>query len=302
MLSIETKVDSSEKLAAIAGKPTENYLFATEVNQIRDAVNELETLCQQNELSSENFGNFLNSITTEDDINDSDKFSFSDSSDSNFFKKTSWLNIKAKLSTVFNALFVPKTRSLTIGGITQDLSLDRTFEVSGGPDYLYETISWKALRFNSINAWRAPVHEENFFDNELLGNYGTGTSPADTSNGYPAAWHIIPVGYKIESIDLAVGLRQDIAFGSSTNLQVNIKRSEVNFGSMASAFSSTSDLVNQVLALGTGADRPKFIHELTVAANSAPTLNRSYFRIWARETTSTNCNYQLNFNVVYKKL
>lgn len=38
-LDIEEKFDSSEKLAAIAGKPTENYLFAKEVNEIVKAVN-----------------------------------------------------------------------------------------------------------------------------------------------------------------------------------------------------------------------------------------------------------------------
>lgn len=41
MLNIETKVDSSEKLAAVAGKPTENYLFAQEVNQIVEEVNSI---------------------------------------------------------------------------------------------------------------------------------------------------------------------------------------------------------------------------------------------------------------------
>lgn len=42
MLNIETKVDSAEKLAAVAGKPTENFLFAEEFNKIVAKVNEQE--------------------------------------------------------------------------------------------------------------------------------------------------------------------------------------------------------------------------------------------------------------------
>ena len=41
-LDIEIKHDSNEKLAAIAGKPTENYLFAEDVNKIVEAFNNLE--------------------------------------------------------------------------------------------------------------------------------------------------------------------------------------------------------------------------------------------------------------------
>jgi hypothetical protein len=42
MLNIETKVDSAEKLAAVAGKPTENFLFAEELNKIVAKVNEID--------------------------------------------------------------------------------------------------------------------------------------------------------------------------------------------------------------------------------------------------------------------
>lgn len=39
MLEIEVKEDSPEKLAAVAGKPTKNYLFATEFNAMVEAIN-----------------------------------------------------------------------------------------------------------------------------------------------------------------------------------------------------------------------------------------------------------------------
>lgn len=83
------------------------------------------------ELTETNFGAFSNSLQTEDELSDSDKFSFVDSSDGNKQKKTTWLNVKAKLANIYNALFVPETRTLTIGGVTQDLSENRTFNVGG---------------------------------------------------------------------------------------------------------------------------------------------------------------------------
>lgn len=42
-LGIEIKEDSAEKLAAIAGKPTKHYLFATEFNAIVEKADELES-------------------------------------------------------------------------------------------------------------------------------------------------------------------------------------------------------------------------------------------------------------------
>ena len=43
MLNIEIKEDSAEKLAAVQGKPTKNYLFAQELNEIVAAVNALDS-------------------------------------------------------------------------------------------------------------------------------------------------------------------------------------------------------------------------------------------------------------------
>ena len=52
MLDIEQKEDSAEKLAAIAGKPTKNFLFAEEVNQIVQEVNNLEATINPDRLIS----------------------------------------------------------------------------------------------------------------------------------------------------------------------------------------------------------------------------------------------------------
>lgn len=131
MLNIEVKEDSPEKLAAIVGKPTKYFLNASEINQIVDHVKELETLVEQNILSPENFSSFINGLSIEDNIQDSDKFNFTKSYDG-IQKKTTWLNIKAKLADVFNNLYVPKNRTITINGISKDLSDNREFNISSG--------------------------------------------------------------------------------------------------------------------------------------------------------------------------
>jgi hypothetical protein len=119
-LDVEVKVDSAEKLAAVAGKPTEHYLFAEEVNQIVDAVKatetEIESLAanKQEVLISDTFGAICAALPPEDDIQDSDKINFTDSSDTNNQKITTWLNIKAKLITVLNALFVSKVSTVDV--------------------------------------------------------------------------------------------------------------------------------------------------------------------------------------------
>lgn len=44
MLNIETKENSTEKLAAVAGKPTKHFLFAGEINRMASAINSLRNL------------------------------------------------------------------------------------------------------------------------------------------------------------------------------------------------------------------------------------------------------------------
>jgi hypothetical protein len=47
-LTIQNKQDSAEKLAAVAGKPTENYLFAPEFNTVVNSINTLRNLISLN--------------------------------------------------------------------------------------------------------------------------------------------------------------------------------------------------------------------------------------------------------------
>lgn len=43
---VETKVDTQEKLAAVAGQPTKNFLFANEINTIVDTLQEISEVLQ----------------------------------------------------------------------------------------------------------------------------------------------------------------------------------------------------------------------------------------------------------------
>lgn len=59
-LDIENKEDSVAKTASVAGLPTKNYLFALEVNKIRDAINALRSLVV---LTSETITHIFSQVT-----------------------------------------------------------------------------------------------------------------------------------------------------------------------------------------------------------------------------------------------
>lgn len=75
---------------------------------------------KQDNLTAQNFGTFSNGLTTEDAIVDTDLINFTDVSDANKQKKTTWSNLKAKLKTYFDAFYqvilVSGTNIKTING------------------------------------------------------------------------------------------------------------------------------------------------------------------------------------------
>lgn len=75
---------------------TNGYLSSEDWNTFND---------KQDLLTEVNFGALNNSFTTNDSLADGDLFSFTDVSDSNKQKKTTWSNIKDKLKTYFDGYY-----------------------------------------------------------------------------------------------------------------------------------------------------------------------------------------------------
>lgn len=79
-----------------------------------------DLLVNNGQLTSEKYSSLVNNFTTEDDISDSDKFNYLDTSDGNKPKKTTWLNIKAKLfeaaGLIYQKLFGTLITNATVSG------------------------------------------------------------------------------------------------------------------------------------------------------------------------------------------
>ncbi len=257
---------------------------------------------KQDNLTAQNFGTFSNSLTTEDAIVDTDLINFTDVSDANKQKKTTWSNLKAKLKTYFDAFYqvilVSGTNIKTINGTS--ILGGGNIVVSGGSSasYLLYKKKWKNFRLNSFLQWRAPIYSTLIYDNELFGTVGTGTTP-DATLYTSYAWDTVPDGYLIDSIELEINYKLE---GSvAANLQIYIERSEVAASSITNSVSNRVNLVNEIVTLTAGSANLKFAKNLTVATHSLPTLAKALTHIAVRETTATDVYYSLGFNFIYKK-
>ncbi len=206
------------------------------------------------------------------------------------------------INSIYNwatSSFVPKTRTITIGGVTQDLSADRTFPVGGGNDYLFYNVKWKGFRLNTLNTWRAPIPTHETFDNELFASYGSGTAP---SGGFytGASWQGIPDGYIVDSIQLEINWKLEGSVDSY--LHIFIARSEATSGFIGNGVSNTIELVNQVVNVSSGSIATKYIKNLSVASHSLPTLAKSFTQITVRETSAADVYFSLGYNFIYKKI
>lgn len=71
------------------------------INKLKSILRQLHLISDANTLTDSTIGAFSNGLSTEDGIQDFDKLTFTDTSDSNKQKKTTWLNIKEILSLGF---------------------------------------------------------------------------------------------------------------------------------------------------------------------------------------------------------
>lgn len=125
---------------------------------------------KQDTLTETNFGSFVNSLTTEDDIQDSDKLSFVDSSDSNKQKKTTWLNLKAKLTTVFNGLYQAILTATNFGAFVNGLTskttpvdVDQIGLMDSADSNNQKKLSWANLKSTLFNSDRyVDLRQKNF--------------------------------------------------------------------------------------------------------------------------------------------
>jgi len=311
-LDVEVKVDSAEKLSAIAAKPTEHYLFAEEVNQIVDAVKATETDIEslaankQEVLISDTFGAICAALPTEDDIQDSDKINFTDSSDTNNQKKTTWLNIKAKLISVLNALFVSKVTTIDVEKVyiknadgTQ--SMKPTSELGGGDDYLLYTTPRVFIDFTTVNDWLcsgAGNANAQFLGGTQL-SCGSGTTPTSTF-ALQAVLLPIPVGYIVDEI--LVNLNYKAYNTTNSTLEFFVQREETAGTGQVNTGSNPFTISNDTLVTTTGStSNLRRIESLAINAHSLPSLAFSYLQIAIRETQNASYN-AISLQIKFKKV
>lgn len=258
---------------------------------------------KQDNLTAQNFGTFSNGLTTEDAIVDTDLINFTDVSDTNKQKKTTWSNLKAKLKTYFDAFYqvilVSGTNIKTINGTS--ILGGGNLVVSGGSsaDYLYQNLKWNAFRLNTINTWTSATPNYERYDTQYpVSIFGTGIAPS-LSFYLLSSWNSIPTGYIVDEIEIEVNFS---GFSGASSLQVYIAKSEVNFSNTTNGVSNSTVLTNEIIPIPVYSNSLKFIKKLTLATDTLPALNKGIIQIAVREITAIDIYYSLGFNFKYKKI
>jgi hypothetical protein len=253
-------------------------------------------------LTPTNFGSFSNTLTTEDAIPDAGVFNYTNIL--GLQVKTTWANIKAKLKTYFDAFYqvilVSGTNIKTINGTSILGSGNLVVSGGGGGDeFLLDTFTFPAQRYNTINVWKSPFPSYQAIDSDYLQSYGSSTTP-NSNFSIQGQWLSVPDGYIIDKIELNINYKLEGSISST--LQVYVLKSEVNYSYTGSSVFNEQVLVNESVTLNAGSSFIKYSKNLTVASNSLPTLNKMHLRFAVRETQATDVYYSLNFKVKFKKV
>lgn len=241
---IEIKEDSPEKLSAVAGKPTKNFLFSWEFNKLIAKLRlvvqgyvtqtnldiELDSVYseideKQDFLTAVNAGAFEASLAGKNTLQDSDIVSSVDNVDGKL-RKTSWLNvwtnfIKSKSDLLYQSILISGTNIKTING-TSILGYGNLL-VSGGGAETFTIVYDGSEFYNTNNSALNTIG--NFYTNSKGAGWNVimatsiGTNPITNPTG---AAHVLAYRCKLKGVKLLI----DNSTSTSRDYELRVFASE----------------------------------------------------------------------------
>lgn len=186
-----------------------------------------------NQLTDSNFGEFSNSLTTEDTIADGDLFNFTDVSDSNKQKKTDWSNIKAKLKTYFDTFYQVILTDVNFGAFINGLT-SKTTPVDADSVSIVDSADsnkQKKVSFTNLKAF-LKTYFDSIYTVQGYATISSNTSLDDTYHG-KTIWVTATCNITIPS-----GLRSD--FNASFRTFTGVTATFLTSGTTINSESDTS--------------------------------------------------------------